>query len=132
MKHPSFKKWDKKLKNLMNDLDEFLEEKYRGEFRLHPVRQRRGKTSNKAQDGLFSIVASFSLGTGSKLGRGYVVDVHLATLEDIPDEKKIEIESAALNKLKERLPTYFSNRKIFVDKDGNIIKIHGDLSLGEV
>ena len=97
-----------------------------------PVRRRRGKTSNKAQDGLFNIVASFSLGAGSKFGRGYVVDVHLSTLEQVSEEKREEIENAALQRLREKLTTFFPGKKLFIDMDGNVIKIHGDLSLGEV
>ncbi|MBC8183324.1 hypothetical protein H8E88_19685 [candidate division KSB1 bacterium] len=132
MRHPSFIKWDKKLKKVMNDLDDFLEENYGDEFKLHPVRQKRGETSNKAQDGLFNIVANFSLGIGTEFGRGYVVDIHLSTLDKIQEERTNEIKNKALKRLKEKLPVFFPGKNLYVDLDKNLIKIHGDLSLGEV
>ena len=131
MRHQSVEEWEQSLNKLMNDLDDFLEQKFNGEYKLHPVRRRRGTTSNKSQDGLFSIVANFSLGIGSEFGRGYVVDVHLATLENISKVNSQEIENAALQRLKKKLPVFFPSKKLFVEKDGNLIKIHGDLSLGE-
>ena len=132
MRHPGLSKWEKKLKNLINDLDDFLEDNYGDKFQLHPARAKRGKTSNKARDGLFDIVANFSLGPGSKFGRGYVVDLHLSTLDEIPLEMIEEIKKVALKKLRERLPVHFPPKKLKVDLDGNVIKIHGDLGLGEV
>jgi len=132
MLHPSIKQWQKKLKNLMNELDDFLEDNYSNKFRLHPARQKRGKTSNKAQDGLFNIVANFSLGTGSDFGRGYIVDVHISTLENVSEKMITEIKMAALEKLRERISVHFPNKKLFVDLDGDLIKIHGNLNLGEV
>jgi len=132
MRHPNVREWDKKLKKLMNDLDDFLEDNYGNAYKLHPVRQKRGKTSNKAQDGLFNIVANFSLGIGSEFGRGYVVDIHLSTLDNIPEEKVKEIKTKALQRLKEMLPAFFPGKKLYVDQDKNLIKIHGDLSLGDV
>jgi len=132
MNHPKLQIWKKSLKNLMNELDDFLEDEYGNQFRLHPVRKKRGKTSNKAHDGLFDIVASFSLGAGSDFGRGYVVDVHLSTLENVPEEMIEEIENAALQKLREKIPEHFPGKNLKADIDGNVIKIYGDLSLGTV
>ena len=132
MNHPKLQTWQKSLKNLMNDLDDFLEDEYGNQFRLHPVRKKRGKTSNKAHDGLFDIVASFSLGAGSEFGRGYVVDVHLSTLENVPEEKIEEIEKATLQKLRDKIPEHFPGKNLKADIDGNVIKIYGDLSLGTV
>ena len=132
MKHPSLKKWEKNLKMLIDELDDFLEDKYGKKYRLHPARRKRGKTSNKSQDGLFNIVASFSLGAGSEFGRGYVVDVHLATLEEVPEKIIKEIEEVTLNKVREGLKVHFPNKKLKADMDGKVIKIFGDLSLGEV
>ena len=130
MHHPSLVKWEKKLKKALDELDDFLEDKYEGKYRLHPVRSGRGKTSSKAHDGLFDIVAKFTLGAGSQFGRGYIVDVDVATLEDIPQKVQQEIEDQALKKLRETIPKYFPDTDLRVDKDGKVIKIHGDLSLG--
>ena len=132
MRHPSVRKWDKKLKMLMNDLDDFFEDNYGKTYKLHPIRPKRGKTSNKAQDGLFNIVANFSLGIGSEFGRGYVVDIHLSTLDKIQEERINEIQTKALQRLEETLPVFFPGKKLHVDLDKNLIKIHGDLSLGDV
>ncbi|OQX87579.1 hypothetical protein B6D60_03650 [candidate division KSB1 bacterium 4484_87] len=132
VQHPKLGEWQKKLQQLINVVDDYLEDKYKGRYRLHPARPRRGKTSSKTQDGLFSITASFSLGYGSKFGRGYVVDVHLATLDDVEKERIAEIEEEAFKILKEKLPEYFPEREITVERDGKLIKIVGDLSLGEV
>jgi hypothetical protein len=66
------------------------------------------------------------------LGRGYIVDVDMATLEDVPDEVRQEIESAALRKLRKIVPKHFPDTDLEVDEDGRVIKIHGDLSLGKI
>jgi hypothetical protein len=131
-RHPSLDIWEKKLKKVLDELDDFLEDRYGRRYPLHPARSRRGLTSNKAHDGLFDIVASFTLGTGSKYGRGYVVDVDMATLEDVPEKIRDEIEEISLRKLREVLPTHFPGKNLRVHKDGNVIKIHGDLSLGKI
>jgi hypothetical protein len=130
MRHSSLEIWEKKLKNILDELDDYLEEKYGGQYRLHPVRPGRGQTSSKSQDGLFDIVASFSLGAGSDYGKGYIVDVDMATLEHVPEKIRREIEDITLKKLREKLPEYFPGKNLKVNKDGNVIKIHGDLSLG--
>ena len=132
MRHSSLRDWEKRLKKALDELDDFLEDKYGGKYRLHPARSKRGETSNKAQDGLFDIVAQFSLGAGSKFGKGYVVDVDLATLEDVPEKVHEEIKEAALKKLREALAKHFPKTDLHVDKDGRVIKIHGDLSLGTI
>ena len=132
MQHTSLEIWEKKLKSILDELDDYLEDRYSKKYCLHPARPGRGKTSNKSQDGLFDVVASFSLGAGSQYGRGYVVDVDMATLEHIPEEIKKEIESITLKSLQENLPEYFPGKNLKVNKDGNVIKIHGDLSLGKL
>jgi len=130
--HPKLAEWEKKLQKLINFVDDYLENKYHGKYRLHPARPERGKTSSKTQDGLFSITASFSPGYGSKFGRGYVVDVHVATLDDVEKERIAEIKKEAFEIIKEKLPEFFPNREITVKRDGTLIKIFGDLSLGQV
>lgn len=130
MRHPNLEKWEENLKRILDELDDFLEDRYGGDYTLHPARAKRGKTSNKAHDGLFDIVASFTLGSGSKFGKGYAVDVDMVTLEHVPRDIQAEIEKVTLEKLRQSLPQYFPGTNLKVDKDGNIIKIHGDLSLG--
>ena len=130
MRHHSLEKWEKKLEKLLREIDDLLEDQFGQKYRLHPARPKRGKTSNKAHDGLFNLAASFTLGSGSKFGRGYIVDIHLSTLEKIAPEIVDEIEHFALEKIREILPNYFPGKKISADIDGNVLKIHGDISLG--
>ena len=132
MNHPSLASWEKDLHKILNKLDDALEDRYGGAFKLHPARAQRGRTSNKAYDGLFSVQANFSLGIGSQYGRGYVLDIDLATLENIPRTLLEEIETFALNKLREYITTLAPDKQLRVAKDGHIIKIFGDLHLGTV
>ena len=132
MKHPSLVVWEKNLKNMLDELDELLEDKFGTQYRLHPARSERGLTSNKSHDGLFSISAGYSLGIGSELGKGYVIDVRMVTLENIPPEIESEIDNIVLCSLKENLPKHFPGKNLQINKDGNIIKMHGDLNLGVV
>jgi len=124
--------WDRSLKKMFDEVDDFLENKFGDLFILHPNRLSRGQTSNKEMDGLFNIGASFSPGFGSKLGRGYVVDLHLSTLEKVDSKTKEEIVTQAIELIKELLPKYFPGRTLKIDKDGSSYKIYGDLSLGEL
>jgi len=124
--------WDRKLKKLFDEVDDFLEDKYGSLYPLHPNRMKRGETANKEMDGLFNVGASFSLGYGTEFGRGYVIDLHLSTLSRIDSATKDNIEKEAIDKIKGLLPKYFSGREIYVKKDGCIYKICGDLSLGSL
>jgi hypothetical protein len=130
--HPSLSDWEARLDKAIDELDHILEEKYGGSYKLHPVRRKRGTTIDPTHDGLFSIAAQFSLGIGSELGRGYIVDLKMVTLQDVKDSVRDEIEDFALGKLNEILPNYFATKNLGVVKDGNVIKITGDLSLGPV
>jgi len=130
LKHPSLVKWERILQQALDDLDDLLEDRYGLRHRLHPARPSRGRTSSKSQDGLFDVQASFSLGLGSQYGKGYVVDVRMATLDRISPEQRQEIDRVVVDKLREELPEHFPGRNLQVSKDGDIIKIHGDLSLG--
>ena len=132
MRHPNLIKWEKDLKKVFDRVDDFLEDKYGRMYPLHPSRAARGKTSNKEMDGLFNIGAAFSAGFGSKYGRGYVIEVLMVTLDHIPDEIRKLIVDDAIDEVKTGLSIQFPDRKLYVDKDGNVFKIHGDLSLGSI
>jgi len=123
-------KFNRKLKALFDELDDYLEDKYGGHYPLHPGRARRGNTANKEQDGLFNVGAAFSPGFGSEKGRGYVVDIDMVTLADVPDDVEEEIEEEAVDFIRNRLPQYFPDRDLQVTRDGRSFKIFGDLSLG--
>jgi hypothetical protein len=130
--HPLLKEWESQLDQAIDELDKMLEKKYKGLYKLHPARRKRGVTANPSHDGLFSINAQFSLGLGSELGKGYVVDIKMVTLEKVSEKKRDEVEEYAYQKLKIILPQHFKGTNLSLAKDGNVLKIHGDLSLGEL
>jgi hypothetical protein len=132
MNHPKTNAFDKKMKQLFDAVDDYLEEKYEGRYRRHPNRPGRGVTSNKAADGLFNLGAQFTAGYGSSLGRGYIVDVKISTLENIEPDKRERVVSDAANKVNELLPKYFPEKNFKVEKDGGLYKIVGDFSLGSM
>ncbi|MFO7891315.1 MAG: hypothetical protein R6V04_13365 [bacterium] len=130
--HPSLVKWEKTLKKVLDWLDDYLENRYGSLYSLHPARRARGTTLNKSHDGLFDIVSSFTPGKGSEYGRGYIVDIHMATLDNVPENIQQEINAVVIQHLRKKLPRAFPGRNLRVDLDGNMIKIYGDLSLGEI
>lgn len=132
MRHPKINQWDKQMKSLFDEVDDYLEEKYGQLYPLHPNRAQRGRTSNKEHDGLFNVGVDFTSGYGSSIGRGYVIDVDMVTLAEVPDKIEQEIQEEVVNLVRERLPRYFPDRDLSVSRDGRIFKIHGDFSLGSM
>ena len=130
MWHPKTAKFDDRMKELFDEVDHFIEDLYGDNYTLHPVRPKRGQTANPKADGLFNIAAIFTPGFGSELGRGYLIDVSMSTLEKVDDEIRREIYQAAVDKVKELLPIHFPERELTVERDGNHFKIQGDFSLG--
>ncbi len=132
MRHPSLIAWEETLKKALDHLDDILEDQFGNKYRLHPARPERGRTSNKSHDGLFDITANFTLGLGSEKGKGYVIDIHLSTLEKIPEDVYDQIEDLSIEKLRTALKEHYPDKELLVEKDGKIIKLFGDLSLGQV
>lgn len=132
MRHPNLIAWEKKLKSVLDEIDILLEERYGKDYDLHPARRKNGSTSNRSQDGLFDIRGDFTLGLGSEKGRGYIIDIDLKTLEKIPKEIINKIDNDVITELKQKLPESFPGKNLRVERDGNMIKIIGDLSLGNV
>jgi hypothetical protein len=132
MWHPKTVEFDERLKKLFDEVDDYIEDLYGGRYALHPVRPNRGETSNPEADGLFNIGANFTPGYGSELGRGYVIDVSMSTLEKIDEDVRREIYEAAAEKVKELLPLHFPERELLVRRDKNHFKIQGDFSLGVI
>ncbi|HUX21634.1 MAG TPA: hypothetical protein VMW69_10385 [Spirochaetia bacterium] len=122
--------FESRLKELFDEVDDYLEETYGDRFPLHPSRAQRGTTSNKESNGLFNVGAAFSAGYGSKHGRGYVIDIEMVTLSVVSDEVEDEIETAAVEYVRLKLPFYFPDRNLEVKRDRHTFKISGDLSLG--
>ncbi len=132
MRHPNLIKWEKKLKSVLDEIDVLLENRYGDKYDLHPARRKHGATSNRSHDGLFDIRGDFTLGLGSDKGKGYIVDIDLKTLENIPQNIIDQIENETIKELKKRLSQAFPDRELKVEKDGNVIKVFGDLSLGNI
>lgn len=132
MRHTKMIAWERTMKAMFDEIDDTLEDKYGSEFPLHPNRSKRGKTANKEMDGLFNIGADFTAGYGSRYGRGYVIQVRMSTLEHIPAEIRKSIEADVESLVREKLPLFFPERNLVLEKDGHLLKIIGDLSLGSV
>lgn len=130
MDHPSLTRFSDQMKALFDSVDDELEVRYGDRYPLHPNRPKRGTTANSAADGLFNVGAYFTPGYGSEYGRGYVVDVEMATLASVPADVREEIEEEVVRMVRERLPKYFPERRLDVERDGRLYKILGDLGLG--
>jgi hypothetical protein len=132
MWHPKTIEFNARLKKLFDEVDAYIEDAYGGSYPPHPARPLRGETANPQADGLFNIGADFTPGYGSELGRGYLIDVTVATLENVDEALRREIYHKAVEKVRQLLPVYFPERPLSVRQDGNHFKIQGDFSLGSV
>ena len=130
--HPKQEELENELANLCRNLDNYLEDKYGQKYRIHPNRLKRGAGSNPRFDGLFSTSIAFSLGYGSKSGRGYIVEVDIRTLDRVTEEDRKKILEDAFDYIKDNLKIYLPERELDIVKDGEVMKIVGDFSLGEV
>lgn len=126
-------RWEHRLKQIFDEIDtEFEQEGAWRKFRRHPNRPSAFATSNREDDGLFDLGAAFTVGIGSQHGPGYVVQARIATLDDVPADTQETFEAEVVRRLKQKLPQAFPSVKLFVDRDGPVYKIHGDLSLGSL
>ncbi|MBN2532998.1 MAG: hypothetical protein JXB88_08905 [Spirochaetales bacterium] len=132
LNHPETLKWEKKLKKLFDEIDDYLEARYGETYPLHPSRAKWGTTSNKEHDGLFNVGASFTTGLGSDYGPGYVIEVRLVTLSEVSEELREEIATEVVALAQEKLTQYFPGKLLKIARDGNVYKIYGDLSLGKL
>jgi len=132
MYHPKIVEFDNRMKKLFDEVDNFIEDLYGERYPLHPMRPARGETANPESDGLFNIGANFTPGYSSELGRGYLIEVSISTLEKVDDNVRHEIYETAADKVRELLPLHFPERELTVQRDGNHFKIQGDFSLGEI
>ncbi len=132
VQHPKSREWDEKLRKMFDRIDDYLEDRYGDRYPLHPNRMKRGSTANKSMDGLFNVGASYSSGYGSRYGKGYVIEIYLSTLSGVDPELRAEIEGEVEAMVMKLLPEYFPDRYLNCEKDGNVLKIYGDLSLGSL
>lgn len=127
MARTELEKWEQGLDDMLGEIDDLLEEQYGEHFILHPARPKRNTTSSKSQDGLIEISYNFSLGLGSELGEGYVIQPRFATLEFVDKSEQEKVRSFVLNEINKRLPIFFPDNDLSVGMDGNLLKIYGDL-----
>ena len=132
MWHPKMTEFDDRMKDLFDEVDHHIEDLYGDLYDLPPARPARGETANPEADGLFNIGANFTPGYRSKLGRGYIIDVSMSTLEKVDGAVRREIYEATAEKVRELLPLYFPERELTVRCDGNHFYIQGDFSLGKI
>jgi len=132
MQHPKMIEFDNRMKEMFDVVDDYIEERYGKMYALHPARPEHGETANPEADGLFNIGAIFTPGNRSEFGRGYLIDISMATLEKVDDDVRSVIYKDAAEKIKELLPVHFTERKLAIHRDGNHFKIQGDFSLGEI
>lgn len=128
--HPKQIELENQLHKMCIELDNHLEDKFGNMFPLHPNREKRGKTASANYDGLFSTGLQFTNGYGSKLGRGYLLDIDISTLTWVKKEDTKMIEDEAIQYLSSILKKYFPNRVLELKRDQNVIKLVGDFSLG--
>jgi hypothetical protein len=129
--HPKLAAFNGTLEALFHEVDEELEEFWGESFSRHPNRPGRGETYNPEMDGLFDIAPDFTVGIGSEKGRGYIVSLKVATLEQVGDEQFEYLMTEAALLIRQKLPRYFPGRKLEVVRDGKRFKIIGDFSLGQ-
>jgi hypothetical protein len=132
MWHPKTSEFESRLYEVLSEVDAELEERYGGDYPLHPARAEHGETESGQHSGLFTVGTHFTPGYGSELGRGYVIDVEMVTLFDVPDEVEEEIEAEAARLVEQKLQNRFPERELHVERDGRLFKIRGDFSLGVV
>ncbi len=132
MYHPKMQQFDRRLKVLFDEVDDWLEDSYGGNFKIHPNRPERGHTSNKSQDGLFNIGPQFTPGYGSQYGRGYVIDLKIATVDSISGEQRAAIEDRLQSFINEKLKTHFPERELELRRDLRGLKIVGNFNLGKM
>lgn len=129
MRGPEVRNFERRLKELFDQIDAELEERWGSDYTLHPARPPRGGSGNPESDGLFNVGASFSAGYGTEYGKGYVIETRMVTLEQVPRDVRTEIDAYTARRIEELLPEYFPDRELEVVQDGRVFKITGDLSL---
>ncbi len=128
--HPKQMQLEQKLRDMADDLDHYLEERFEGLYPLHPNRLPRGKAASVAYDGLFSTGTQFTAGYGSEHGRGYVLSVEIRNLCPVDEADRQAVEEASREYIKKIIPRYLPGRTVELKRDGTVYKLVGDFSLG--
>lgn len=130
--HPKMEAWDRALQEAVEAVDQEMERRYGHTFRLRYNRPEVGTTCNPQMDGLFNIGIQFTLGYGSDLGRGYLLDVQVASRDDPGEALRHRWEDEAAHLLRDELGRIFPGRELRLLRDGRNYKLVGDFSLGPV
>ena len=129
MRHPRAEDWEARLQEALDKVDVALEAEYGARYPLHPARLPHGQAASRKYDGLFQLGASYSAGFGSSLGPGYILDIRMVTLSQVPEGERSAIIGRALELLRAELKAAFPDTDLRIDRDGDVYKLHGDLSL---
>ncbi len=129
MRNPRVEEWEEKLDQLLRRVTVQLEERFSDFALRHPARLPHGATDNPQNDGLFRITATFTPGFGSQLGKGYVLTIEPVTLERFRQEAWQKIEDFACAQIRAGLEAALPGRGLTLQRDGQVWKIVGDLSL---
>jgi len=128
--HAKLRAFENQLKALFNEVDHQLEDRWGSLYSVHPNRPRRGETADPEMDGLFEVAPDFTAGIGSEMGRGYIINLRVATLDRLDPGQYEALMQEAAAIVKGLLPRYFPERSLQVVRDGKRFKIIGDFSLG--
>jgi hypothetical protein len=127
----ALEKWERRLRQALDEVDAALEDKYGAHFRLRPNRPQRGSTGNVKYDGLFSVDAKFTLGYTSEFGAGYVVEMRTATDQPISEELREAMLQDVGELLGDALRESFPQRQLTLHRDGAHYRLTGDLGLND-
>lgn len=125
---PKTAAFEARLKELFDTIDAEMEARWGDRYPRHPARPPAGTVPNAEDDGLFNVGAAFSAGYGSQHGRGYVIEVRIATLDSVESQQRERMKQYVKQRVDELLPEFFPGRDLVVTSDGALIKIVGDLS----
>ncbi|BCR21540.1 hypothetical protein [Borrelia sp. HM] len=122
----SFEKFENELFNICLDVDYILENEFGSFYEIHPSRPSRGSASNGILDGLFRVTTSFTLGYGSKFGRGYLIIIEIITLNVVDEEFTNKVIKRGIKVFAEKLKEKFPEKNLSIVYDINVYKIIGD------
>ncbi|UPA11800.1 hypothetical protein [Borrelia venezuelensis] len=125
-----FEEFENALFKICLDVDCVLEDEFGNSYKVHPSRLSRGKAANGLLDGLFRVTTSFTLGYGSKFGRGYLVIIEIITLDMVDIEFSNRVIERGIKVFGEKLKERFPGKKLFIVQDINVYKIIGDFFSG--
>ncbi|AHH03052.1 Hypothetical protein BHY_0101 [Borrelia nietonii YOR] len=121
-----FEEFENALFNICLDVDCVLENEFGSSYKVHPNRPSRGRTANGLLDGLFRVTTSFTLGYGSKFGRGYLIIIEIITLDIVDVEFSNRVIERGIKVFDEKLKEKFPGKKLSIVYDINVYKIIGD------